>query len=197
MKNPRMLEQMFSIANRYTLTEEATPDTKEQKESGHQTSSAHPRATTRRESQTVLSMRWSGLVVIRSTDPGQMNSKASWIIFAFSTPRECARPKTTTDSKVSQMRFSRRPSRPIKKRSLRILRATSPRCTRRSTISLVALTHLSRQDVHKLIGCMAALSRFISQLGVRGLPFLSSSENKTSSSGPRRHKRPSKTWRSI
>jgi hypothetical protein len=26
-------------------------------------------------------------------------------------------------------------------------------------------------DVQKLMGCMAALSRFISQLGIRGLPF--------------------------
>jgi hypothetical protein len=35
MKNPRMLEHMFSIANRYALTEEVTLDTREQKESGH------------------------------------------------------------------------------------------------------------------------------------------------------------------
>jgi hypothetical protein len=35
MKNPRMSEQMFSIANRYALAEEATLDTREQKESGH------------------------------------------------------------------------------------------------------------------------------------------------------------------
>jgi hypothetical protein len=35
MKNPRMSEQMFSIANRYALAEEATLDTREEKESGH------------------------------------------------------------------------------------------------------------------------------------------------------------------
>jgi hypothetical protein len=29
----------------------------------------------------------------------------------------------------------------------------------------------SLHDVQKLTGCMAALSRFISRLGVRGLPF--------------------------
>jgi hypothetical protein len=29
----------------------------------------------------------------------------------------------------------------------------------------------SLHDVQKLMGCMAALSRFISRLGVRGLPF--------------------------
>jgi hypothetical protein len=31
MKNPRMLEQMFSITNRYALAEEVTFDTREQK----------------------------------------------------------------------------------------------------------------------------------------------------------------------
>jgi hypothetical protein len=37
MKNPRTLEQMLAIANKYTLTEEATLDTREQKkeELGH------------------------------------------------------------------------------------------------------------------------------------------------------------------
>jgi hypothetical protein len=35
MKNPRMSKEMFYIANRYTLTEEATLDTREQKELGH------------------------------------------------------------------------------------------------------------------------------------------------------------------
>jgi hypothetical protein len=34
MKNPRMSEVMFYIANRYTLAEEATLDNREQKESG-------------------------------------------------------------------------------------------------------------------------------------------------------------------
>jgi hypothetical protein len=37
MKNPRTLKQMLAIANKYTLTEEATLDTREQKkeELGH------------------------------------------------------------------------------------------------------------------------------------------------------------------
>jgi hypothetical protein len=36
MKNPRTSEQMLAIANKYTLTEEATLNTREQKkESGH------------------------------------------------------------------------------------------------------------------------------------------------------------------
>jgi hypothetical protein len=57
MKNPRTLEQMFSIANRYALAEVATFDTREQKkESGTRISLPHPRATIRRENRTVLSM---------------------------------------------------------------------------------------------------------------------------------------------
>jgi hypothetical protein len=35
MKNPRMLEQIFSIANRYALAKKVTLNTREQKESGH------------------------------------------------------------------------------------------------------------------------------------------------------------------
>jgi hypothetical protein len=35
MKNPRTSEEMFYIANRYTLEEEATLHNREQKESGH------------------------------------------------------------------------------------------------------------------------------------------------------------------
>jgi hypothetical protein len=35
MKNPRTLEQMFSITNRYAMAKEVTLDTREQKESGH------------------------------------------------------------------------------------------------------------------------------------------------------------------
>jgi hypothetical protein len=58
MKNPRMSKEMFSIANRYALAKEATLDTREQKkESGHLDQPTHPRATTRRESRTILSMR--------------------------------------------------------------------------------------------------------------------------------------------
>jgi hypothetical protein len=34
-KHPRMIEQMLAIANKYALAEEATLDTREQKELGH------------------------------------------------------------------------------------------------------------------------------------------------------------------
>jgi hypothetical protein len=55
MKNPMMSEEMFYIANRYALAEEAT-----------RISQAHPRATTRWEKWTILSTRWNDLVAIRS-----------------------------------------------------------------------------------------------------------------------------------
>jgi hypothetical protein len=142
MKNPGMSEQMFSITNRYALAEEATLNTREQKkESGHpdQPSSSKGHDKKRKLDRSVN-------VVERSRhhkdQPKPVNLKASWITFAFSTPRESTRPKTVSDSKVLQMRFSRRPSRPIMRRSLRIPRVTSPRHTRLPTIFLVALTHM-------------------------------------------------------
>jgi hypothetical protein len=55
----------------------------------------------------------------------------------------------------------------------------------------------SLHDVQRLKGCMAALSRFISWHGIRGLPFCKILKNKRSSSGLIRHRKPSKTWRSI
>jgi hypothetical protein len=121
------------------------PLTKESKRSSRVTriSLAHPRATTRRESRAVLLTRLNGLAIIRSTGPGRVNSKASWITFVFFTPRESTRPEIVTDSKVLQMRFSRRLNRPIVRRSPRIPSMTSPRRTRRSTIFLVDLTRMN------------------------------------------------------
>jgi hypothetical protein len=51
----------------------------------------------------------------------------------------------------------------------------------------------SLHDVRKLTGCLASLSRFISRLGVRGLPFFKLLKKHDTFSGLRRHKRPSKT----
>jgi hypothetical protein len=51
----------------------------------------------------------------------------------------------------------------------------------------------SLHDMHKLTGCMAALSMFISRLDVRGLPFFKLLKKHGNSSGLRKHKRPSKT----
>jgi hypothetical protein len=55
----------------------------------------------------------------------------------------------------------------------------------------------SLHDVQKLMGCMAASSRFISQLSVKGLPFFKLLKNRTSFNRPRKHKRISRTSRST
>jgi hypothetical protein len=55
MKNPRTSEEMLAIANKYTLVEEATLDTKEQKEeSGHSDQPSSSKGTTRRGRQIAL-----------------------------------------------------------------------------------------------------------------------------------------------
>jgi hypothetical protein len=104
---------------------------------------AHPRATTRRENQTVLSMWYNDLVVISSIGLGRVNSKASCITFTFFTLRDSTRPETVTDSKVLQMRFSRRPSRSIKRRSPRSSSVTSLKLIMRTTTFLAASTRMS------------------------------------------------------
>jgi hypothetical protein len=43
MKNPRTSKEMFYIANRCTLAEEATLDNREQKESGHTDQPSSPK----------------------------------------------------------------------------------------------------------------------------------------------------------
>jgi hypothetical protein len=75
------------------------------------------------------------------------------------TPRESTRPRVVTDSKVSQMRFSRRPKGPIKRKSLRIPRATSPRLIKRSTTSMVAPSHMSRGGSENSLPGSSWLSR--------------------------------------
>jgi hypothetical protein len=70
-------------------------------------------------------MQWNGRDATRSTGKDRVNLKASWITFVFSTPRESTKPKTVTDSKVSHMRWSRRPRGPVKRKSLKSTRATS------------------------------------------------------------------------
>jgi hypothetical protein len=104
MRNPRISEEMLVIANKYALVEEATLDTREQKkekESGHSNQPSSSKGCARRGRQISLSTTWSSHDVIRSTSPGWMNSKASWIRFAFFIHKESTRPRTVTDSKVS------------------------------------------------------------------------------------------------
>jgi hypothetical protein len=133
MKNPRTSEAMFAITNKCALAEEVTLDTREQKkekDSGH---ADKPSSCKGHDKQ-------------RKVDHSinMMNLKASWITYAFFTPKESTRPGTAADSKVSQIKYSRRPRGLIKRKSLKNLRVTSPTLTRRSTTSMVALI-LKRQ----------------------------------------------------
>jgi hypothetical protein len=62
MKDPRMSEEMFYIANRYTLAEEATFDNREQKkESGHtdQLSSSKGHDKNRKPDRSINAIEWS------------------------------------------------------------------------------------------------------------------------------------------
>jgi hypothetical protein len=61
-------------------------------------------------------------------------------------PRESTRSRTVTDSKVSQMKYSRRPRGMIKRKSLKNLRATSPNLTSRLTTSTMAPILMSQGE---------------------------------------------------
>jgi hypothetical protein len=66
MKNPRLLEEMFYIANRYVMAEEATLNTKEQKkESGH---TDQPSSSKGHDKKRKMDRSINGLVAIR---PGE------------------------------------------------------------------------------------------------------------------------------
>jgi hypothetical protein len=82
---------------------------------------------TRRGKQIVPATWWNGRNATRSTGPGLVNLKVSWIAFPFSTPRESIRHETMTDSKVLQMRYSRRPRRPIKRKKFEEPKVNFPR----------------------------------------------------------------------
>jgi hypothetical protein len=103
-----------------------------------QTSLARPWDTTRRGKWIIPSTRWNSRDATRSTGLGRVNLEASWIASAFSTPTKSERPRTTTDSKVSQMKYSRCPNGLIRRKSPKNPRATSTKLTRRSTTSMVA-----------------------------------------------------------
>jgi hypothetical protein len=144
-EEPQDAEEILAISNKYALAEEATLNTREQKkeESGHVDQPSLSRAMTRRRRRIILSTMWRGHDATRSTSQGRVNLKASWIASVSSTPRESIRLKTATDSRVSQMRCSRRPKRLIKKKSPKNQRTTSPKLIRRSTTSTVSPTPMS------------------------------------------------------
>jgi hypothetical protein len=110
------------------------------------TNLAHPRAITRRGKQSIPSTWWNNRNTTRSTGPGQVNLNASWIAFAFSTPRESTRPETAADSNVSQILCSRRPKGLIRRKRLKNPRVTSLKLIRRSSTSMVAPIHMSKGE---------------------------------------------------
>jgi hypothetical protein len=144
MENLRMSKEMFSIAIKYALAKEATFNTREQKEkeSGHtdQPGSSKGHDKKRKADHSVNTMErlqhhkeyWPRL--------GDFEGFAS----ASSNPKESTRSRTATDSKVLQMRFSRRPEVPIKRKSLRNPTMTSPKPIRGSTTSMVAPIYMSQ-----------------------------------------------------
>jgi hypothetical protein len=74
MKNPRTLEEMFAIANKYALAEEATLDTREQKkekESGHM----DPPSSSKDHNKKRAADSSINVDAIRSTSPGRVNLK--------------------------------------------------------------------------------------------------------------------------
>jgi hypothetical protein len=144
-EEPQDAEEILAISNKYALAEEATLNTREQKkeESGHVDQPSLSRAMTRRRRWIILSTMWRGHDATRSTSQGRVNLKASWIASVSSTPRESIRLKTAIDSRVLQMRCSRRPKRLIKKKSPKNQRTTSPKLIRRSTTSIVSPTPMS------------------------------------------------------
>jgi hypothetical protein len=147
MKNPRVLEHMFSITNKYALAEEVALDTREQKkELSHpdQPSASKGHNKKRKPDHSVNAIQQPHRHKEYRPRPGEFEGFLDCICIFH--PRESTRPETMTDSKVLQMRFSRQASWPIMRGSLRIPRATSPRCARSSTIFLVTLTHMSPRE---------------------------------------------------
>jgi hypothetical protein len=141
MKNPRTSEAMFTIANKYDLAEEATLDTREQekeKDLGHvdqpSSSKGHDK-------------KWEADRSVNAVEQSRCNKeyrprRGEFVGFldriCIFHPRESTRLRTAIDSKVSQMKYSRWPNGPIKRKRLKNQRATFPKLTSRSTTSTVA-----------------------------------------------------------
>jgi hypothetical protein len=140
MKNLRMSEAMFAIANKYALAEEATLDTREQKkekESGYtdhpSSSKGHNKKRKVDRSINVVERPWHNKEY--RPKPGEFEGFLDHICIFH--PRKTTRLRTVTDSKVSQMKCSRRSKGPIMRKSLKNPTMTSPKLTRRSTTSMV------------------------------------------------------------
>jgi hypothetical protein len=131
MKNPRTLEEMLAIANKYVLVEEATLNTKEAKKEKKSNHSDRPKTSKSNDKKrkhdhfvsnveqlshnmTKYWLRWA-------------ITRASWMGSASSILKESTRLKTATSCKTLQTRYSRWSERPSKRRRQRIRRAISRR----------------------------------------------------------------------
>jgi hypothetical protein len=147
IKNPKTSEAMFAIANMYALAKEATLDTREQKkekDSGH---TDQPSSSKGHDKKRKADHFTNGVEQPRHNKeywPRSGEFQCFLYCICIFQPRESTRPWTGTDSKVLHMRCSRQPRLPIRRKSPRIPRVTSPKLIRSSTTSMVALSHMSR-----------------------------------------------------
>jgi hypothetical protein len=147
MKNPRTLEQMFSITNRYALAEEATLHTREQKkEPGHPDQPSSSKGHNKKRK-----LNYSVNAVERPHHHKEYRPKLGE--FEGFLDRNCifhpqGKHKTQDYNRLQGFvdEVLKTASRLIKRRSSRIPRVTSPRPTRRSTIFLVAPTRMSPRE---------------------------------------------------
>jgi hypothetical protein len=129
MKNPRTLEEMLAITNKYVLAEEATLNTKEAKKD--KKSNHSNRAKTfksnykkRKHDRFVANVEQSSRNMTKYW-PRWASTRASWMGCASSILKESTRLKTATSCKYLQMRYSRRIERSSKRTRQRIQRAIS------------------------------------------------------------------------
>jgi hypothetical protein len=147
MKNPRMSEAMLAITYKYALAKEVTLDTREQKKEkdpGHtdQRSTTKGHDKQRKADHSINMVEWPRHN--KEYRPRLSEFEGFLDRICIFNPRESTRPGTTTNSKGSQMKYSRRPMGPIKRKSLKSLRSTSPKLIRRSTTSMVASILMSQ-----------------------------------------------------
>jgi hypothetical protein len=112
MENPKTSEEMLAIANKYALAEEETLDTRDQKkdkELGHsdQPNTSKNNDKKRKADRSVANMERPHRNKEYRPRLGEFESFLDWI--CIFTLRESTRLGTVIDSKVSQMRSSRRP----------------------------------------------------------------------------------------
>jgi hypothetical protein len=119
MKNPRMSEVMLTITNRYALAEEVTLDTREQKKENDSGHADHPSSSKGHDKKRKADRSVNAVERLRHNKeyrpkPGEFEGFLDRICIFH--PRESTRPGIATDSKVSQIKYSRWPKGLIKRK---------------------------------------------------------------------------------